>query len=280
MKKLFICVLAVSFFGMAEAQVKTPQPSLFTEVEQMVGLTEIEIEYSRPNKNGREIFGNLVPFDKIWRTGANKNSTIEFKDDVTIEGQNVKKGKYAIFTKPGADSWEIYFYSDNENWGNPAKWEESKIVAKVNSKVNILPFTVESFTISLDDLTYNSAQLRISWDNVMVETKIITPTDAKVQKSIDETLGGTPKSGDYIAAANFYFSSGKDIQKAKEWMDQGMKMNEKPAFYQIYQQALIHQKAGDKKSALNLANQALESSKAAGSDDYVKLCTDLIQLLK
>lgn len=279
MKKLITSLCLIGFLGVGQAQVVTPQPSALAEIEQMVGLTEIEIDYSRPMKNGRVVFGNLVPYDKIWRTGANKNTTIEFKDPVTINGQELRSGKYALFTKPGKDAWEIYFYTDHDNWGNPQKWEDSKVAAKVVSKVTHLKETVESFTISLDDITLNSAQLNIAWDDVKVGVKIEVPTDRKVQASIDKTMSGNPEAKDYMAAANYYYASGKDIQMAKKWMDEGMKLNAKPQFYQIYQQALIHAKAGDKKSALNLAKQSLEASKTAGSDDYVKLNNDLIKEL-
>lgn len=279
MKKVVTGLLSIFFLGIADAQVKTPQSSPATEVEQMVGLTKIELEYSRPAKKNREIFGNLVPFDKVWRTGANKNTTIEFDDDVTIDGQILKEGKYAIYTKPGKDAWEIYFYSKNDNWGNPEKWDDAMVAAKTTSKVQTLPQSVESFTIALENIGNSTATLQISWDKTRVETTIEVPTDKKVMESIQKTMAGNPEARDYMSAANYFFANGKDIQQAKNWMDEGMKMNPKPMFYQIYQQALIHQKAGDKKSALELAKKSLDASKAAGSDDYIKMNNDLIKEL-
>lgn len=279
MKKIITTFLAISFFGLADAQVKTPQPSVSAEIEQVVGMTKIEVEYSRPSKNGREIFGNLVPYGKIWRTGANKNTTIEFKDNVLIGGQQLKAGKYAIYTKPEKDSWEIYFYADNENWGNPEKWDDSKVALKTRNKVQTLAYTVESFTIGFEDLKFDSALLALSWDNVKVVYKVEVPTDDKVMKSIEETMKGKATAQDYMAAANYFYTADKDIQQAKKWMDEGMALNQKPAFYQIYQQALIYKKAGDKAGALNLAKKALDASKAANSSDYVKLTSDLISEL-
>lgn len=279
MKKLVTVLMTTALFCMTDAQVVTPQSSAFSEVEVTVGLTKVEVEYSRPNKNGRAIFGNLVPYDKVWRTGANKNTTIEFKDDVVIAGQKVKAGEYALFTKPGKDNWEIYFYTDTKNWGNPEKWDDSKVAAKATAKVQKLPNTVETFTISLDDLSLNSAMLTIAWDNVKVGTKIEVPTDEKVMASINATMSGKPTAQDYMSAASYYSAADKDIEQAKRWMDEGMKMNPKPAFYQIYQQALIHLKAGDTKSALVLAKQSMAASKEAGSDDYVKLNEELIRKL-
>lgn len=276
MKKLITALLVVSVMGIANAQVKTPQPSVSAEIEQVVGMTSIEIEYSRPSMKGRAIFGNLVPYGKIWRTGANKNTTIEFKDNVKINGQGLKAGKYAIYTKPEADVWEIYFYTDNENWGTPEKWDESKIALKTIAKALPTYEPVESFTISIDDLKFDSAVLNFSWEKTKASVRIEVPTDEKVMASINEVMKKNPTAKDYMAAANYYFTADKDIKQAKEWMDEGMKLTKDPAYYQIYQQALIHQKAGDKKSALDLAKKALDAAKKAGSDDYVKLANDLI----
>lgn len=271
---------ASSLIAFADAQVKTPQSSAPAEVEVIVGLTKIEVEYARPNKSGRTIFGDLVPYGKLWRTGANKNTTIEFKDDVLVNGQALKAGKYAIYTKPEKNNWDIYFYTDTDNWGLPQNWDDAKVAAKINVKAHKIPMTVETFSIHLDDLTYNSAKLNFLWDNVYVEAKIEVPTDQKVLSSIEKTMKENPTAQDFMSAANYYYTTGKDIQQAKKWMDEGMKMIEKPAFYQLHQQALIHAKAGDKKSATQLANQSMSASKAAGSDDYVKLNENLLKSLK
>lgn len=279
MKKFVSAIFLSGIISTVGAQVKTPQSSLAAEVSQKVGLTEIEVEYSRPNKNDRVIFGNLVPYGQLWRTGANKNTTIEFEDDVSVNGQKLRKGEYAIYTKPEKDSWTIYFYSENENWGLPGNWDDSKIAAQTTAKVQHLNQTVETFTISLDDLNYNSATLNFAWDNVKVGVKIETPTHDKVMESINKTMSAEPKHTDYINAANYFYNTQQNIQQAKEWMDMGMKMNPKPAFYQIYQQALIHSDAGDMKGALKLAKDAHQASKAAGNKDYEKMTSELIERL-
>src|SRR5690606_10569362 len=248
-----------------------------SELETTVGLTKIELEYSRPNKNGREVFGNLVPYGKIWRTGANKNTTISFSDDVVIDGQTLKAGKYAIYTKPEKDNWEIYFYTDTENWGNPEKWDDKKVAAKTTAKAHKIPLEVETFSISIDDLTNDSAKLNFLWDNIYVETKIEFPTDKKVMASIEKTMKGSPTAQDYMSAANYYCTTGKDIQQAKKWIDEGMKMNKDPKFYQLRQQSLIYARAGDKKGAISLAQQSLDAAKKAGNADYIKMNEDSIK---
>ncbi len=277
MKKTLTILSFSACMLFANAQVKTPAASAPAELEVTVGLTDIEIEYSRPNKNDREIFGDLVPYGKIWRTGANKNSTISFSDDVLIDGKPLKAGKYAIYTKPEKDSWEIYFYTDNENSGLPEKWDDAKVAAKTSAKVHKIPLKVETFSISIDDLTYDSAKLNFLWDDTYVETKITVPTDKKVMASIDTTMKGSPTAQDYMSAANYFYSTDKDIQKAKKWFDAGMKDNKEPRFWQLRQQSLIYAKAGDLKGAISLAQQSLDAAKKAGNADYIKMNEESIK---
>lgn len=271
MKKILSLLSFAAFIAFADAQVQTPHPSPASEFEQKVGLTDIEVEYSRPNVNGRTIFGDLVPYDKMWRTGANKNSTISFSDDVVIGGQKVKAGKYAIFTKPGQKSWEVYFYSDTENWGTPEKWDDKKVAAKTTAEVYPMPMKMETFTMLIDEVHGDHAMLGMLWENVYVGVKIEVPTEQKVMATIDATMKGKPTAQDYMSAANYYYTSDKDIQQAKKWFDEGMKINKEPMFYQLRQQSLIYAKAGDKKGAIDLAKKSLDAAKKAGNADYVKM---------
>ncbi|MFD2432660.1 DUF2911 domain-containing protein [Mesonia maritima] len=157
MKKLVFVLFL--FSAMVNAQVKAPQPSPFGKLEQKVGLTDITVEYSRPSMRGRTIFGDLVPYDKMWRTGANENTKITFSDDVVIKGKKLKKGTYAIFTIPMEENWEVIFYSDVSNWGLPKQWDESKVALKVEANTDSMPFDMETFTIVIDELTNSSAVL-------------------------------------------------------------------------------------------------------------------------
>src|SRR5690606_9118470 len=277
MKKSLTFIALIFFTIFSSAQVEIPQASPSADLEFEVGLTDIEIEYSRPNKRDRVIFGDRVPYGKIWRTGANKNTTISFSDDVIIDGQTLKAGKYAIFTKPEKENWEIYFYSETENWGVPEKWDDKKVVAKTTAKANKIPLEVETLSISIDDLTHDSAKLNFLWDNIYVETKIEVPTDKKVMASIAETMKGNPTPQDYLAAANYYYTTGKDIQQAKKWIDEGMKDNTEPRFWQLRQQSLIYAKAGDIKGAISLAQKSLDAAKQAGNEDYIKMNQDSIK---
>lgn len=277
MKNIIVTAFFLTGIFWGQAQVKTPQLSVASELETTVGLTTIEIDYSRPSMRGRTVFGNIVPYGKRWRTGANANTTISFSDDVVIGGQTLKAGKYGLFTLPGKETWEIYFYSENDNWGNQVKWNPAKVAAKVTAKVQHLAHPVETFLISIGDLTNDTAELNLMWDKVKVSTLIHVPTDQKVMASIQKTMKGTPSARDYMAAAGYYFTTGKDAKQAMEWMDKGMAMNERQAYYQIYQQAAIHQKAGDTKGALALAKKALAAAEKSGDAAYIRKSKKALQ---
>jgi len=276
MKKITTFLVAVLLTVAVEAQIMTPAPSPAAKIMQTVGLTEVTVEYSRPSVRGRTIFGDLVPFDKLWRTGANGYTLVSFDKDVKIAGQEVKAGTYSMFSKPGKANWEILFYTDTEGGGTPREWDDSKVVAKTTVKVWPIEMAVETFTITIDDLKSNSANLGIIWENTYVAIPIEVGTDAAVEKNISRVLGGAT-ANDYYTAAVYYSSEGKDIAKANEWMNKAMSMIEEPRFWQLRQQSLIQAKSGDKKAAIATAKKSLEGAKAAGNNDYVKLNTDSIK---
>jgi hypothetical protein len=267
-KKFFIALLFVGVIS-ANAQIKTPAPSPFSKVEQVVGLTDVTLEYSRPAMRGRTIFGDLVPFDKIWRTGANARTKITFSDDVTIEGDTLKKGTYAIFTKPAADSWEVYFYTDYAGGGAPRNWDDSKVALKTTAKTESMPMPVQSFTISFDDLTDASAVIGMLWENTYVGVKFNVPTDAIASKSIESVMSG-PSANDYNNAASYYRKNGKDLKQALIWSTKATELN-KNAFWMMREKSLIHAAMGDKKGAIEAAKKSMEVAEKAGNADYVKM---------
>lgn len=270
MKKsiLFICALAVS--AGINAQIATPQPSPFQKLEQKVGLTDVTLEYSRPSMKGRTVMGDLVPYDKVWRTGANANTKITFSDDVEFSGKTLKAGTYAVYTKPTAGNWDVMFYNDASNWGTPEKWDDSKVAATVSVPSMPFPMNAETFTMSFDNLTSNSANLGILWENTYVAVPFKVMTDKTVSASIDRAMNG-PSANDFYSSAVYYLENGKDINQAKTWIDKSMSMSKEPAYYQLRQQSLIYAKAGEKKAAIEIAKKSLALAKEKGNMDYVAL---------
>lgn len=170
MKKILLSLFIVAITFSTTAQEK-PKPSPYSKIMQTVGLTDVTVEFSRPGMKGRTIFGDLVPYGKVWRTGANENTKITFNKDVTVSGKKLKAGTYALYTIPNKDSWDVIFYADATNWGNPKTWDESKVAAKASAEVVPMPMPIETFTISFDDLTDKSAVLGILWENAYVGLK-------------------------------------------------------------------------------------------------------------
>ncbi len=273
-KIIFVFAMMIANFAI-EAQVKTPQASPKSTTTQVVGLTNVEIVYSRPSAKGRDVFNNLVPFGKLWRTGANENTTITFSDDVVIDGKTLPKGKYALYTTPRADNWEIVFYTDTNNWGNPETWDETKVALRTNAKPEMLGRNVESLTIGINNLDHNYAHLEISWEKTLVAIKFEVPTQKTAMASIDKALAG-PTAGDYYASAQYLFQSNSDIYKALIYSNKALEISKDKPFYYYRLKSLIQAKNGDKKGAIETAKISLAGAEAAKNQDYVKMNKDSI----
>ena len=274
MKYLKLIILLCG--GLAVAQIQTPQPSPSTTLEQVVGLTEVKIEYSRPAMRGRTIMGDLVPYGSLWRTGANKNTTLSFSDPVTVGGQALAAGTYALFTRPGKSLWEVFLYTETENWGTPQEWQSKSVAAVIEVPTQSLAEPVESFSISIGELTNIGANIHLSWENTRVTLPLEVPTDEKTMASIKETMKGTPKAGDLYQAAVYYRESGRDLQTAKKWIAKAIEMD--PGKYWMFrQQALILADLNEKEEAIKAAQSSLELAEKAGNQDYVRLNTKSIE---
>ncbi len=267
-KKLFVLFLFAGIMSV-NAQIKTPAPSPFSKVTQVVGLTDVSVEYSRPTMRGRTIFGDLVPYNKMWRTGANQRTKITFSDDVTIDGDTLKKGTYAIFTKPNAESWDVYFYTDYKGGGTPGNWDDSKVALKTNAKIYPMPMDIQSFTMSIDDLTDTSAVLGMMWEKAYVGVKFDVPTDAIASESIAGTMSG-PSANDYFNAAGYYRKNGKDLKQALVWVTKATELNKK-AYWMLREKSLIHAALKDKKGAVEAAKGSMALAEKAGNANYVKM---------
>ncbi|HJS01501.1 MAG TPA: DUF2911 domain-containing protein [Flavobacterium sp.] len=270
MKRLVVVLSLIISHFVVEAQVKIPETSPKAIVKQVVGLTDVEIVYARPSARGRAVYGNLVPFGKLWRTGANDNSTISFSDDVVINGKTLKKGKYALYTIPNIQSWEVLFYTATDNWGTPKDFDDAKVALKVAVKEEALPRPVETFTIAINNLETNSATLDISWENSYVSLKFEVPTQKNAIASIEKTLAG-PTAEEYYAAAQYYYQSNGDIAKGRAYIDKAVEMSKTVPFYYLRLKSLIQAKQGDKKGAIETAKWSISAAEAAGNKEYVEM---------
>ncbi|MDB4300895.1 DUF2911 domain-containing protein [Flavobacteriaceae bacterium] len=274
MKKMRYLLVFVCSYGLA--QIQTLQPSPSAKIEQVVGLTNVTIDYSRPAKRDRKIMGELVPMGEIWRAGANENSTLSFSDPVKVGGKNLDAGTYSLFIRPGKSMWEVFFYTETDNWGLPEKWNTESIAVVVETEIIQLKNTIESFTISLDDLYNNGANINIKWENTKVSIPIEVPTHSKMMSSITKTIKKDPKSRDYYNAAIYYRQSNQDLNQAKKWIAKAIEMDP-DKFWMYRQQSLILAQLNEKDIAIAAAKTSLKLAQEAGNMDYVRLNTKSIK---
>lgn len=278
MKNYLFLLLTFSCAGLY-AQLLTPQPSPRAKISQIVGLTTVEVDYSRPAVRGRKIMGNLVRYNEIWRTGANKNTIISFSDPIKIDGKTLPAGEYSIYTRPSENQWDIYFHKSTNNWGLPEQWDESKIAFSLSITPAYFDVKIESFTISISDIYSDGARLNLIWENTLISIPFEVPTKAKTLDSIEKTLAGTPNSGDYYNAAVYFLQENMDLNKAKGWMEKAIAIRDTPAFWMHYRYALILSKLNDKNGALEEAKKSLALAGKDNNKDYVILNEELIAAL-
>lgn len=277
MKKIVVAAsLALFMVAGAQAQaLKTPAPSTTQYIKQDFGLGTIELSYSRPNAKGRVVMGDLVPYGKVWRTGANNATTLTFSDDVTIGGKQVKAGKYGLLSIPNAKEWTLIITKDL-NVTSPAAYNEANDVVRVKVPATTVGMKAETFTMQFQSITNSTCELHLRWDNVMVALPISTDVDGKVMAQIKQVMEVDSKP--YFAAAQYYFDNGKDLKVAREWADKAVAASPN-AYWIALLNARICAKLGDKAAAKAMAEKALDLAKKGKNDDYVKMSSELLKTL-
>jgi DUF2911 family protein len=284
--KLILFIFFFSAFEMASAQINMPAASSAGKVYAKVGLTDVNIEYSRPKMKGRKIFGEgedyLLPYGNMWRTGANAGSILTTDKDLTVEGGNLPAGEYMIITVPGKDAWKVIFYKDKGIGGDMSKYKKEDEQLSVSVKPGKLTETVHTMTFNIADISEDNttASIELAWENTSVKVGIKTDIDDEIMAEIAKKTKVNPAN--YAAAANYYFNTDRDLDQAIEWMTMAIEANPK-AFWNIHTKAQMLAKKGDKssiKEAIATAEASMAAAKAAGSDfGYVKRNEDLIAKL-
>ena len=278
MKKItFFSACLFALCCLAEGQqLRTPAPSSTQTIRQELGLSNIELVYSRPGIKGRKIFGDLVPYGKVWRTGANNATTITFGDEVMIGTTKVPAGKYGLLTIPDKDQWTIII-TKQLDVTSPAAYKQDQDVVRLTAKAEQLPFSVETFTAMFNNVTSTSTDLDLIWDQTLVTLPIKTDIDTKIMAQIKTLVDGDTRP--YYAAAMYYMDNGKDLNKALTWFDKSIEQNPK-AYWAYHQRANLLAKMGKKQDAIASANKSIELAKEAKNDDYVQLNEKLLVTLK
>ncbi len=274
MKRQIITLSAlVLLSGGVFGQIKTPSPSPTCTVKQSVGLTEVEIEYSRPSVKDRKIFGDLVPFGEMWRTGANSSTKISFSTDVKVAGKDVKAGKYALFTIPGVDTWTIIFYKDLTASAPPDPYKQEDELLRFTVPSKKVDYKMESMLISLNNLRNNSATVEMYWENTIVGFDVDFKTDALVQAGIDKVLNG-PSADDYYRSARYYNEEKKDLVQALSWVRKSNDME--PRYWRLYLQADLEAQLMQYDAAIASAERSKTLAQADNDMTYVRRNEKLI----
>lgn len=276
-KLILVLFVLVTLGENLQAQgLKLPQPSTTQTVSQAFGLGKIDLTYARPSMKGRKIFGALEPFDKVWRTGANSATVIKFSEAVKVEGKDLPAGEYALFTIPGKTEWTIILNKGTKEWGSYT-YSEANDVLRVKVKPTTLKDKVETFTIQFANISDTAADLQLSWENTLVNVKLTTSVDERVMANIAEAMKGEKKP--YFQAAQYYYTNGKDLKTALEWMNEADKQMTDAPWAKLWK-AKVQLKMGDKVGAAKTAKEGLEIATRIKNEEYVRLNTQLIEQTK
>jgi hypothetical protein len=272
MKRVLLFGLLLSTTLLTEAQLKTPAPSPAQTLRQDFGLGNIEISYSRPGVRGRKIFGDVVPYGQVWRTGANNATTIAFTDEVIIGGKKLAPGKYGLLTMPGSKEW-VVIISKQTNVTSPADYKADQDLVRVNAAATKSKTATETFTIAVQDIKNTSCNLVISWAKRQITIPIQTEIESKIMANIDAAM--KTEKPPYYNAAMYYMDNGKDLNQALSWFDKAVEANP-TAFWIHYQRANCLAKLGKKAEAIAGAEKSKQLATEAKNGDYVKLNEKLI----
>ena len=257
-------------------KVDFPAASPACTLKQHVGLTDIEIVYSRPGVKARPIFGGLVPYGQVWRTGANNATKIIFSTPVKLNGAEIPAGTYALFTIPGETEWTIII--NKAAAASIFNYNQTDDLVRVKATPVKLSQTIETFTIEFTDIRDESATLNLLWEKTLVPVKIEIELTGKLVPQIEAVMSAAEGRKPYYQAALFYYDHGQDLQKASKWIDAAIADRE--TYYIVHLKAKIRAKLGDKEGAIAAAKRSTELAIKAKDTGYVKLNEDLISSLK
>lgn len=255
-----------------------PAPSPACTLKQRVGLTDFEITYSRPGVKGRQVFGGLEPYGKVWRTGANASTKISFNTPITFGGHEVPAGTYALYSIPGEKEWTVILSKRTDLWGSFG-YDPKDDVVRVTVEPVTLAQPVETFRIDINDIRDDSATLLLEWQNTRVPVPIGVDYADKLVAEIEATMSGPDPKKPYHQAAQFYYDHGHDLEKARTWIAQAVKENPN-AYWSLHLQAKILARLGEKEAAEAAARKSIELASKNGDTSYIKSNNQLLDSLE
>ncbi|WPR76667.1 DUF2911 domain-containing protein [Algoriphagus sp. NG3] len=260
-------------------QIQMPQASPSAKIAQKVGLTDVTVDYSRPSTKGRKIFGELVPYGQIWRTGANGATVLSFSTDVIIGGKTIPAGQYALYAIPGKSEWTMILCKNTELWG-AIGYDQADDMLRFSAKPKKLKKKEETFEISFANMTDTGSDLSLRWEKTQVDFRIETQVDPLVMSQIKEYVidNNTTDPSLLYSAASYYYTNKKDMTQAYKWISESVK--DDPKYWTMHLKAKIEASIGEKTTAVETAQEAKKLAQEAGNPDYVALNERLIKTLK
>lgn len=262
-------------------KVEFPAPSPASTFKQRVGLTDIEVNYSRPGVKGRKIFGELVPYNQVWRTGANAATKIKFSTPVKLNGTEIPAGSYELFTIPTPDEWTIIIHKDSSEWG-AYRYDPKNDVARISAKPSRSAESAESFTIGIDNIRDETATLYLAWEHSFVPVKLEVDVAGVLLPQIKAVMSSDAEKKPYFQAAMFYMDHNIDLATAAEWMEAAVKA-QPDAFWMYHHRARLLAQLGKKAEAIASAQRSIEIARQAGGavqNEYIRLNEALLAKLK
>lgn len=276
MKKIILAGIVFTCCTLSNiAQVKMPAPSPIQTIKQDFGMGNIEVTYSRPNTKGRKIFGDLVPYNKLWRTGANAATKIVFTDAVELGGKKLDSGTYVLYTIPNMDSWEVIINKGLTNWGVDGYKESEDVIRFRVEPVKSKP-AVETLTMQFINVKPASCELQVMWAKTSISIPVTTNIKDRLKAQIEAAMLTDKKP--YWQAAQFYKEYDDNLAKALDNCNKAVAENDKAFWIWLYK-AKIEKEMGDKAGAKLSAQKSLALSKEAKNDDYVKMNEELLRKL-
>lgn len=281
MKQKIACTLAILLCSLVSfaQQIQMPQASPSAKIAQKVGLTDVTVDYSRPSTKDRKIFGELVPYGQVWRTGANGATVLSFSTDVIIDGKNIPAGQYALYSIPGKSEWTMILSKNIKLWG-AIGYNQSEDVIRFSAKPEKLNKKAETFEISFANMTDTGSDLSLKWEKTKIDFRIETEVDPLVMSQIKEYVidANSADPGLLYSAASYYYTNNKDLNQAFDWINESVEND--PKYWTMHLKAKIEAALGKKTEALESAEEAIDLAEEAENQDYVGLNERLIKSLK
>jgi tetratricopeptide (TPR) repeat protein len=270
LKKLTF-IICFSIVSVLSAQVNHPKASPLSITAQEVGLTSIKVEYSRPAVRGRKIFGGLVPYGRIWRVGANASTKITFENDVTIMGNVLEKGTYALYAFPEVEEWEIVFHENLTHWGDGRKnYNPNEDALRVKLVPGETKSFQENFLITFDKIQHNSLNLLLRWANTEIRIPIKIDTGSLMEIELVKQLKDNPTAQTYYEAARYYQEQHIKYGTALEYLKKAIELGG-DTYYFHRVKSLVEAALGDFKTAISSAHKSMELAALQDKDEFVRM---------